>query len=177
MKATGIVRRIDDLGRVVIPKEIRRSLRLRENEPIEIFTDANGEVILKKYSPVGELGRFAEEYTEALYQSLGHTVCMTDKDKVIAVSGPQKNQLLNKQIAPGVEDIMKQRKVAVYTQPLALTTKEDDVYNSAVIAPIIVSGDVIGSVILASKEEIIMGQLEQKMSETAAGFLARQLQG
>lgn len=175
MKATGIVRRIDDLGRVVIPKEIRRSLRLRDNEPIEIFTDANGEVILKKYSPVGELGQFADEYTEALNQSLGHISCITDKDMIIAVSGPNKKLLLNKQIAPAVESAMEERKLKTHQESLNLTANEDDKYNSAVIAPIISNGDVIGSVILTTKEAAEMGQLEQKMCETAAGFLARQL--
>ena len=87
MKATGIVRRIDDLGRVVIPKEIRRTLRIRESDPLEIFTDREGEIILKKYSPIGELGSFAKEYAEALASASGQSVCITDRDQVIAVSG------------------------------------------------------------------------------------------
>lgn len=175
MKATGIVRRIDDLGRVVIPKELRNALRLRQNEPIEIFTDANGEVILKKYSPVGELGRLAQEYADALNQSLGHIACITDRDMIIAVSGPDKKLLLNKQLAPEIETAIDQRKVTAYAQPMALTANEKDLYNNAVMAPIIAGGDVIGSVILATKDNVEMGHLEQKMCETAAGFLARQL--
>ena len=87
MKATGIVRRIDDLGRVVIPKEIRRTLRIREGDPLEIFTDSDGEIILKKYSPIGELGAFAKEYAESLAQTIGHVTCIVDKDQIIAVSG------------------------------------------------------------------------------------------
>ena len=84
MKATGIVRRIDDLGRVVIPKEIRRTLRIRECDPLEIFTDRKGEIILKKYSPIGELSTFAKQYAESLAQTLGYLVCVTDMDQVIA---------------------------------------------------------------------------------------------
>lgn len=175
MKATGIVRRIDDLGRVVIPKELRNSLRLRQNEPLEIFTDVNGEVILKKYSPVGELGRLAQEYADALNESLGHTACITDRDMIIAVSGPNRKPLLNKQLAPEIDNAMGQRKVTAYEQPMALTVNEDDLYGNAVMAPIIAGGDVIGSVILTTKDNVKMGHLEQKMSETAAGFLARQL--
>ena len=93
MKATGIVRRIDDLGRVVIPKEIRRTLRIREGDPLEIFTDREGEVILKKYSPIGELGTLAKLYAESLAQTLGCTVCITDMDQVVAVSGSGRKEL------------------------------------------------------------------------------------
>ena len=88
MKATGIVRRIDDLGRIVIPKEIRRTLRIRESDPLEIFTDREGEIILKKYSPIGEMSTFAKQYAESLAQVSGHTALITDRDQFIAVSGP-----------------------------------------------------------------------------------------
>ena len=176
MKATGIIRRIDNLGRVVIPKELRKSLHLRENEPLEIFTDVNGEVVLKKYSPVGELGRFAQEYADALNQSLGHTACITDRDIIIAVSGSDKKALLDRHLAPAIDSMMSERKMMVYSQPLTLTINEDDLYGSMVMSPIITGGDVIGSVILTSKDSVEMGKLEQKMCETAAGFLARQLE-
>ena len=107
MKATGIVRRIDELGRVVIPKEIRRTLRIREGDPLEIFTDRDGEVILKKYSPIGELGDFAKEYAESSYQALGHTAVICDKDAVIAVAGGSKRELMDKPISEEVERLMK----------------------------------------------------------------------
>ena len=100
MKATGIVRRIDDLGRVVIPKEIRRTLRIREGDPLEIFTDREGEIILKKYSPIGELGAFAREYAESLAQTAGHITCIVDKDHIIAVSGGGKKEFFEKHISP-----------------------------------------------------------------------------
>ena len=90
MKATGIVRRIDELGRIVVPKEIRRTLRIREGDPLEIFTDKDGEIILKKYSPIGELSIFAQEYVDATAQILGYPVCVTDRDQIIAVSGMPK---------------------------------------------------------------------------------------
>ena len=99
MKATGIVRRIDDLGRVVIPKEIRRTLRIREGDPLEIFTDREGEVILKKYSPIGELGTLAKLYAESLAQTLGCTVCITDMDQVVAVSGSGRKELQDQYIS------------------------------------------------------------------------------
>ena len=108
MKATGIVRRIDDLGRVVIPKEIRRTLRIREGDPLEIFTDRDGEVILKKYSPISELGQFAKEYAETLYETLGTPALISDRDEMIAVSGLSKKEYMNRQLSPDVEEIISQ---------------------------------------------------------------------
>ena len=109
MKATGIVRRIDDLGRVVIPKEIRRTLRIREGDPLEIFTDREGEIILKKYSPIGELGTFAKQYAESLAQVSGLMVCITDRDAVIAAAGGAKKDYMGKAVSQELEDIIQER--------------------------------------------------------------------
>ena len=109
MKETGIVRRIDDLGRVVIPKEIRRTLRIREGNPLEIFVDREGEVILKKYSPISELSDFAKEYAEALYDSLTSPVLICVRDAVIAVSGGSKKEYLNKRNGEVIEKVMEDR--------------------------------------------------------------------
>ena len=103
MKATGIVRRIDELGRVVIPKEIRRTLRIREGDPLEIYTDKDGEVILKKYSPIGEISNFAKDYTESLFRSLGHIACITDKDMIVSASGVSRKELWEKPISRDLE--------------------------------------------------------------------------
>jgi AbrB family transcriptional regulator (stage V sporulation protein T) len=179
MKATGIVRRIDDLGRVVIPKEIRRTLRIREGDPLEIFVDRDGEVILKKYSPIGELGDFAKEYAESLFESTGHIVLISDRDAVIAVSGGSKKDYLEKQVGAMVEDSMDNRKSTVEITPGEYEICKDakETYGSLVVAPIIAGGDPIGAVILASKDESVrMGQMEQKMAETAAAFLAKQME-
>ncbi|SDZ66412.1 AbrB family transcriptional regulator, stage V sporulation protein T [Evansella caseinilytica] len=178
MKATGIVRRIDDLGRVVIPKEIRRTLRIREGDPLEIFVDRDGEVILKKYSPISELGDFAKEYAEALYDSLNHIVLIADRDSYIAVAGGSKKEYQNKAIGDLVENAMNERKTALETQageyPLAGDSKEQ--VNGFCIAPIIANGDPIGAVVLIGKEANAMGDVERKLAETAAGFLARQME-
>ena len=179
MKATGIVRRIDDLGRVVIPKEIRRTLRIREGDPLEIFVDRDGEVILKKYSPIGELGDFAKEYAESLYESTGHITLIADRDSVIAVAGASKKDYMDKQVGSAVESCMDNRKSTVETSPGAYEICKDiqENYTAFVISPIIASGDPIGAVILLSKEEQVqMGQLEQKMADTAAGFLGKQME-
>ena len=99
MKATGIVRRIDDLGRVVVPKEIRKTLRIREGDPLEIFTDREGKIILKKYSPVGELGANAAILAESIARTLGCTVCITDLDQVVAASGAGSRELKGQYIS------------------------------------------------------------------------------
>ncbi|GEN34564.1 MULTISPECIES: stage V sporulation protein T [Aneurinibacillus] len=179
MKATGIVRRIDDLGRVVIPKEIRRTLRIREGDPLEIFVDRDGEVILKKYSPIGELGDFAKEYADSLYESTNHITLISDRDTIIAVSGASKKEFMDKAIGEIVENTMEERRTSLQTnagQYEIIRDNEDD-YSSYVIAPIIAGGDPIGSVILLTKsDQAKMGELEVKLVETAAGFLAKQME-
>lgn len=179
MKATGIVRRIDDLGRVVIPKEIRRTLRIREGDPLEIFVDRDGEVILKKYSPIGELGDFAKEYAESLFESTNHTTMITDRDNIIAVAGGSKKEYLEKPIGSLIEDAMENRKTVVETNSGMVEIGRDnqESVSSFVIAPIVSSGDPIGTVILLSKDENTkMALMEQKMAETAAGFLGKQME-
>ncbi|WP_352418147.1 stage V sporulation protein T [Proteiniborus sp.] len=182
MKATGIVRRIDDLGRVVIPKEIRRTLRIREGDPLEIFTDREGEVILKKYSPIGELNEFATEYAESLYESIGHTSVICDRDTIVAISGGSKKEYLDKRVSPELEKIMESREVYVATgtsKPIRLASDElnPEKYQSQIIAPIVTQGDPIGAVVLTSKESNVkMGDIEIKLAETAAAFLSKQME-
>lgn len=186
MKATGIVRRIDDLGRVVIPKEIRRTLRIREGDPLEIYVDREGEVILKKYSPVGELGDFAKEYAESLHEAVGHIVLIADRDNIVAVAGSSKKEFMNKPLGLAVEKVLEERKPVLINNPgefkhckgCATECDEGEVckFTAEVISPIIVEGDAIGAVIICSKQpETQMGEMEMKLAETAAGFLAKQM--
>ncbi|WP_410772356.1 stage V sporulation protein T [Fontibacillus sp. BL9] len=179
MKATGIVRRIDDLGRVVIPKEIRRTLRIREGDPLEIFVDRDGEVILKKYSPIGELGDFAKEYAESLYESTGHITLISDRDTIIAIAGASKKEYLDKQISALLENSMDNRKIILESSTGTYEVIKDhsETISSFVIAPIISGGDPIGTVVLLNKDESVkMSELESKMAETAAGFLGKQME-
>ncbi|KGX90078.1 stage V sporulation protein T [Pontibacillus halophilus JSM 076056 = DSM 19796] len=178
MKATGIVRRIDDLGRVVIPKEIRRTLRIREGDPLEIFVDREGEVILKKYSPISELGDFAKEYADALFDSLGHTVLICDRDDFIAVSGGTKKEYLNKGIGKRVEQAIQDRTALTETNESTVEIVNDveETLSSYVIGPIVANGDPIGCVLILSKDGQSLGAVEQKSVETAASFLARQME-
>ncbi len=184
MKATGIVRRIDDLGRVVIPKEIRRTLRIREGDPLEIFTDREGEVILKKYSPIGELSDFAKEYADSLHSSLDHITCIADRDTIIAVSGVSKKELMDKKVSPAVDRIIDEKMTIIFdgengNKAVNITADEEGPpkYASGVITPIVSEGDPIGAVIILSKESNAkMGDLERKVAETAASFLGKQME-
>ena len=175
-KATGIVRRIDDLGRVVIPKELRRTLKIRNGDPLEIYVDRAGQIMLKKYSPINELGQFAQEYAESLNEALGHAAIITDKDSIVAVAGKNVKDLLNQTISGAVEEAMESKKAELFTAPLPVTEDQKSIFESAVLAPIISEGSSIGTVIIASKEKVQMTNLEAKLAETAAGFLARQME-
>ncbi|MBS5464708.1 MAG: AbrB/MazE/SpoVT family DNA-binding domain-containing protein [Clostridium sp.] len=168
MKATGIVRRIDDLGRIVIPKEIRRTLHIRESDPLEIFTDREGQVILKKYSPIGEMTTFAKQYAESLAQVSGH-----------ATRGCK--QLLNKSVSRQLEEKVNNREtvIAAKGDRNYVNIAEDIAVDYAwqLITPIICEGDIIGSVILLENDgKSKMGEVEQKLALSAAGFLGRQME-
>jgi AbrB family transcriptional regulator, stage V sporulation protein T len=179
MKATGIVRRIDDLGRVVIPKEIRRTLRIREGDPLEIFVDRDGEIILKKYSPIGELSDFAQEFAESLYENMQHVTLISDRDNVIAVAGISKKEYLNQPVSELVESCMDQRRThsEMSTSTAEIIKGSPEEYQSYIIVPIIAGGDPIGAVIMFSKKEgKRMGELELKLASTAATFLGKQME-
>ena len=182
MKATGIVRRIDDLGRVVIPKEIRRTLRLREGTPLEIFTDREGEIILKKYSPMVELAAFATQYADAMAQTTGMLVCITDRDQVIAFSGGPKKNVLQKMISKQLEQMIHERETIIAEREsknfIPVAGEEIDGVTAEVIVPIICEGDPIGAEALLSRDpREKLGEPELKLVSTAAGFLGRQMEG
>ena len=180
MKATGIVRRIDELGRIVIPKEIRRTMRMRDGDPLEIYIDRGGSVILKKYSPIAELGSFAGEYAEALAHVTGHRVCVTDTDQVIAAAGGPRKEILGKDISASLEDIISLRKSVINDSAdgsYIPVTDSDSGESAQVISPIICEGDAIGAVILAGRnKDTVMGDAEQILARCAAEFLGRQME-
>ena len=183
MKATGIVRRIDDLGRVVIPKEIRRTMRIREGDPLEIYTDREGEVIFKKYSPIGELQSFAAEYADTLQKTSGMPIFICDRDAVIAVSGASKRTYLDKKISLELEEIIDSRSLYYNTKEQEAPITSDGLCEHGVSCamPIICEGDIIGCVLsgntLGTKEENqISKDTEVKLIQTAAIFLAKQME-
>ncbi|PKR77506.1 stage V sporulation protein T [Halalkalibacillus sediminis] len=177
MKATGIVRRIDDLGRVVVPKEIRRTLRIREGDPLEIFVDREGEVILKKYSPINELSEFATEYAQSLFESIGNKILISDRDEIIAVAGASKKEYLNKDVGQPVEKCMEKRESQLerneFTQEFI--NGHEETVSSFFIQPIVSNGDPVGSIILLMEKGSI-SDVETTVIQTASHFLARQME-
>jgi len=178
MKATGIVRRIDDLGRVVIPKEIRRTMRIREGDPLEIFTESDGTVIFKKYSPIGELGEFATQYAETLAKTSGLPLVISDKDAIIAVSGVSKKELADKKISTDLEKVMSDKTVfmANTSDKSIQVIDGNENYKAGVVAPIIYDGDTIGSVVFLMSDKGNIGEVETKLAEAAAGFLGKTME-
>ena len=179
MKATGIVRRIDDLGRIVIPKEIRRTMHIREGDPLEIYTDREGEVIFKKYSPIGELTEFAARYAETLHKTCGLAVAICDRDAVVACSGIPRKEYTDRPLSSELEEAMERR--ALYTSqsgdPVPLT--DGGSYSVNCMMPIITEGDITGcvaSLVPKDGERQAVGEMETKLIQTAAGFLGIQLE-
>ncbi|MBO5036233.1 MAG: AbrB/MazE/SpoVT family DNA-binding domain-containing protein [Clostridia bacterium] len=179
MKATGIVRRIDDLGRVVIPKEIRRTMRIREGDPLEIYTEKDGEVIFKKYSPIGELSNFVGAYTETVNKATGLTAIITDKDSVIAASGLHKKELFDRRLTAECEKLLEDRKPYIYKvgERRIQIAENQEKLHAGICAPINVDGDIIGSIILLIDD---MGaqpsESDIKLVSTSSQLLAKQLE-
>ena len=172
MKATGIVRRIDDLGRIVIPKEIRRTLRIREGDPLEIYTEKDGEVIFKKYSPMGDLQAVAAQLCESIGKNTGHIAAVADRDSIIAVAGAPKRELLEKQL-------MEQRRSYRYHGGESRLRAAESVerYHLGVAAPIVAEGDLMGCVMLLMGEhDAAPTESEQTLAQTFAGFLGKQME-
>ena len=181
MKATGVVRRIDDLGRIVIPKEIRKTLRIKEGSPLEIFTEKEGDIILRKYSPIGEILAFSSEYAESLAKVTDLIAIITDKDTVIAVSGTTKKDLLEQKISQELEKIIDKREAVITDNKDAILITEkgnkEKEAKAQVIVPIISDSELVGSIILLSKEQDTkLTESEKKIAEVAASFLGNQME-
>ena len=179
MKATGIVRRVDDLGRIVIPKEIRRTLRIREGDPLEIYTEKDGGVIFRKYSPMGDLQEFAAQMCEAIGSSTGLIAAVADRDSVIAIHGAPRRDLQDKPNSAALERLMEQRKHyrCQTGDPIVPVVDGVDKYHLAVAAPILSRGDLMGCVMLLSESGAApLEEADQKIAQTAAGFLGKQME-
>lgn len=175
MRATGIIRRIDELGRVVIPKEIRRTMRLREGEELEIFA-SNEELVLKKYSEVKTLTDFSRDYAEAIVMSLNNPVIVTDTDAVIAAVGSGVKDYNGKHLASSIDSILQERKTVIYKNQecVPIIEGENSEWISQIIAPIIVAGDIYGSIIMLSNNTL--GDTELKIMNTASLFVGKQIE-
>lgn len=181
MKATGIVRRIDELGRIVIPKEIRRTLRIREGEPLEIYTQSEGSIVLKKYSPIVDLEEIAEQYAQSMNKATGFIIAITDKDHIVTVSGQTNKEIKGKEISNHLEELICERKSIIATNEdnnfISITNDYNDEFTNQVIVPIISDSNAIGSVIfLTNDTNEKFGDTEMKLAQTAAIFLALQME-
>ncbi len=180
MKATGIVRRIDDLGRVVIPKEIRRTMRIREGDPLEIFTDRDGEVIFKKYSPIGELTAFAAQYAETLHKTCDLSVIICDRDSIVACAGVSKKEYGDKALSEELESIIEARSFYSYREgeQKILPLRDGGSHYVSCAMPIISEGDIVGIVAALAQNDTDKSPeaVEQKLVQTAASFLGRQME-
>ena len=180
MKATGIVRRIDDLGRVVIPKELRRTMRLREGAPLEIFTDKDGELIFKKYSPIGELSDFAADLCESLRKVSDAAAAVCDRDGVIAAAGAPKKELAGRSVSAELGALMERRSFyrRAAASPAVPVCEGAEKYAAEIAAPILCEGDVVGAVLFLTQEGArSCGEAEEKLARAAAHFLGRQMEG
>lgn len=179
MKATGIVRRIDDLGRVVIPKEIRRTMRIRDGDPLEIFTDKEGGVIFKKYSLMGGLTDFAGQLCETLSKTTGQVAVITDRDSCIAVAGLPKRELMDKRVSQELENIMEGRQIYQFRaggEQLPVTA-DGNKYLVSTAAPILSEGDVMGCVLFVGTEDgLTATEVDYKLVQTVSGFLGRHME-
>ena len=177
MKATGIVRRIDELGRVVIPKEIRKTLRLSSGDPIEIYTERD-ELLLKKYSPIRSIDGFAEQFSAAMHEISGHISAVCDTDRVIACHGGGR-EFAGKRISPQIERVMRDRRAIIINEadggtPFNLTADGEKKFTAQVIAPVVSNGDCIGVCVLLSFEEgARMRETDVKLAKMGADLLAR----
>ncbi|MBQ7129048.1 MAG: AbrB/MazE/SpoVT family DNA-binding domain-containing protein [Clostridia bacterium] len=179
MKATGIVRRIDDLGRVVIPKEIRRTMRIREGDPLEIYTDNNGEVIFKKYSPIGEMSDFASQISESISSATGSPILVFDRDHCIAASGISKREVLERRISSQAEELLDNReKYFEKNSNIQNFYPLEGVEKAALIfVPIISGGDISGAVaMMESENKRTTNESEEKICLVAADFLGKQME-
>ena len=179
MKATGIVRRVDDLGRIVIPKEIRRTLKIREGDPLEIYTEKDGGVIFRKYSPMGDLQDFASQICDSIGSNTGRIAAVADRDAIIALSGAPKRDLVDKPNSQELDKLMEQRKNYRYTQgeTLLRASEGSDKYHLGVAAPILSQGDLMGCVMLLLGEDgQPLSESDQKLAQSFAGFLGKQME-
>ena len=179
MKATGIVRRVDDLGRIVIPKEIRRTLRIREGDPLEIYTEKDGGVIFRKYSPMGDLLDLAVQICDSIGQNTGRIAAVSDRDSIIALAGAPKRELIDKPNSQELDRLMEQRRNYRYTvgENLIRATESSDKYHLGVAAPILSQGDLMGCVmLLMGDDRTPLSESDQTLAQTMAGFLGKQME-
>ena len=179
MKATGIVRRVDRLGRVVIPKELRPTLRIKEGSPLEIYTEKDGGVTFRKYSPLGDLQDFAAQICDSIRRNTGCIAAVSDRDTIIAQAGGMKRELMDKPNSPELEQLMEERKLYRYSpgSQLVKPTEHSERYHLGLAAPILCQGDILGCVMMLLEEGgETFHEADQRLVTTVAEFLGKQME-
>lgn len=174
MKATGVVRRIDDLGRIVLPKELRRTMRIKEGESLEIFTEGENSIILKKYSPVNQMTDFVKDFTDSMYSSNGRNIIITDNEKVVSASGDFNQSIIGKRISSSLEEKLKNRSTQIIEKGDNINVCENYNLQNAIIKPINVFGDIMGSVIIEGAPQIT--EAERTLAEFGGVFMSKYLE-
>lgn len=175
MKSTGVIRRIDDLGRIVIPKEIRKNLRIKEGDNLEVFID-NEDIILKKYSMMNKINDLSQELTDAIYTFTKHSVFITDTDTIIAGSGKLKKDYINKPISNFIEKSIKRRDKILENHFKELNFVNDiDIECSYILSAILVNGEAVGMIVIISKEEKL-GETEMQLASIVSSFMTKYLE-
>lgn len=176
MKSTGMIRRIDELGRIVIPKEIRKTLRIKDGDNLEVFVEGNEKIILKKYSIMKNLNDFAQDFTDSIFSFIKYNIIVTDTDNILAVSGPLKKEYLKKEISEDLEEMLKRRveMLEKHEKKIKLI-EEKELEGTYAISPIIVNGDAVGLVLILGMKNKV-GESEFKIAQIAAQFLKTHLE-
>ncbi len=178
MKATGIIRKIDDLGRIVIPKEIRRSMRIREGDPLEIYTNRDGEVIFKKYSLLEGVEDFAADLCDTLSRNLGCICAVADRDVIIAVAGGGRRELLERHLSPDLESLLETRRPYQCDGSRSIQLIDsNEKYQVMAAAPILTEGDVVGAVLLVSTDSAPANEISSRLVQAFATFLGKRMEG
>jgi len=176
MKATGVVRRIDELGRIVIPKEIRKNLRISEGENIEIYIDDKENIVLKKYSSIKKLGDFSQTFTDSIYSFIKHTIFITDKDSIIAASGDLKKELLNIYISDELLNAINKKNSIIEKSVTTLNLSDEKKFSCTYVgSPITCHGDSVGMIVILSQNEMLT-EIDKKIVQIAGQFLSKYLE-
>ena len=176
MKATGIIRRIDELGRIVVPKEIRKNLRIKEVENLEIFIDENDNIVLKKYSLIKRMDDLAQNFTDAIYSFIKHNVIIMDNNTILAASGNLKKEYKNKEISPEMENKITRREEMIEKHSKKLNIIDDkEIQATYAISPIIVNGDTIGAVMIFNIDTQVE-DVDFKLVQIVSKFISSHLE-
>jgi AbrB family transcriptional regulator (stage V sporulation protein T) len=176
MKSIGIVRKIDELGRIVIPKEIRKTMQIQDGDSLEIFTDSQGDIVFKKYAPVSELSAFAQKYADILSKYIDLPMLVCDLERVVSVAGVSRNEYLNRRISLELKEYMQSGKDFISTGDSEFRPVEGMKQPAAIMCPVIAFDSVVGAVVLLNENDKVPDSSEVTLVQVATTFLGKQME-